>query len=705
MDRILKKIDPETLALLLSLSQDIATIKNKKDLLQVIHSKLKTVLPFNDAVINVIHDDGKTQSPYLLDVDTNRLTHPDYEDASTRRYPFPDGVFEKVLHSDDPIVFDVKTQLRKKAAPYYINFIDQTGVKELIGMRLTDNGIAFGVFYLQLEQKDVFVERHHHILRVVASQLQAAIANLLSYQRIEQREKENAILLSISNAINSSKTKEDLLRIIKKDLQQMFMFQEIVIALLNQDRMTHSAVIYSTLDKTQAQPDYQQTVQGKYPVDDGIYDECLLNGKTLVLDMDDLVKRDNAPGYVKFFYTAQTREMIVLPLTVAEQKIGCLYLLSERKGSLTQAQLKLVENITTYLSVGVANILAQERVEQQLIEINSYRQQLEFENNYLQEEISAVINSSDIIGNSEPMVKIHQLIDRVASTDSTVLILGETGTGKELIARAIHNQSSRKDKLLVKVNCATLPANLIESELFGHEKGSFTGAVEKRIGKFELANHGTLFLDEIGEMPLDLQVKLLRALQEKEIERIGGKSVIKVDVRIISATNRNLEREVHAGKFRSDLYYRLNVFPLTLPPLRERTEDIPALASHFTGRFARREGKNITNISSSALQSLISYAWPGNVRELEHIIERSVLLNTGRVLKDITLPVPMKERKHGNEFIVKTWIEFEKEYLLAMLKYTNGKVSGPGGAAELLGLRSTTLSSRMKKLGISRHFS
>ncbi len=300
------------------------------------------------------------------------------------------------------------------------------------------------------------------------------------------------------------------------------------------------------------------------------------------------------------------------------------------------------------------------------------------------------------------------MVTQVAYSDSTVLLLGETGTGKELIARAIHNSSTRKNKLMIKVNCAALPINLIESELFGHERGSFTGAIERRIGKFELANNGTLFLDEIGEMPLDLQVKLLRALQEKEIERVGGKTTIKTDVRIIAATNRDLEKLMEEGKFRSDLYYRLNIFPIKLPPLRDRREDISSLTSYFIVRYSKKAGKKINTISTKALQELIQYYWPGNIRELEHLIERSVLLATGDTIKEIHLPQQKRNLTGAldkEDLTIKTIYENEKEHILKILKHVNGKIGGVGGAAELLGVPTSTLNSRIKRLGIKKeHF-
>ncbi|HEX6431836.1 MAG TPA: sigma 54-interacting transcriptional regulator [Niastella sp.] len=345
-------------------------------------------------------------------------------------------------------------------------------------------------------------------------------------------------------------------------------------------------------------------------------------------------------------------------------------------------------------------------------EIERLTEQLKREKNYLQEEVKITSNFEEIIGSSYKMLHVFDLVTQVAPLDTSVLLLGESGTGKELVARAIHNLSPRKDKLLVKVNCAALPANLIESELFGHEKGAFTGALDKRIGKFELAQGGTIFLDEIGEMPPDMQSKLLRVLQEKEIERIGGRHTIKVDVRIIAATNRNLEKEIAAGKFRLDLYYRLNVFPITLPPLRERKEDIPLLASFFAQKFSRKTGKPFHGIRSGALDEMIQYNWPGNIREMENIIEQAFVLNDGksllqwgRPLSNITATFthPVSNTTPRTLLEVKEQqLASEREYILSVLQQTNGRIRGTGGAAEKLNMKPTTLESRMEKLGIKK---
>jgi len=293
-----------------------------------------------------------------------------------------------------------------------------------------------------------------------------------------------------------------------------------------------------------------------------------------------------------------------------------------------------------------------------------------------------------------------------APDDTSILILGESGTGKERIAHTIHKLSPRKSKPIVTVNCAALPITLIESELFGHEKGAFTGANDRRIGKFEQADGGTIFLDEIGELPLEAQVKLLRVLQEREIERLGGSVTKKINVRIITATNRNLEKEVAEGRFRLDLYYRLNVFPIELPALRQRKDDIPLLANYFITKYARKSNKAITGISEEVMGELREYEWPGNIRELEHLIERSILMTTGDTITKVDIPVITAAQYTSTDenFRVKTLDEMERDHILTILKMCRGKIFGPGGAAEVLNIPSTTLNSKIKKLGIKYEY-
>jgi PAS domain S-box-containing protein len=328
---------------------------------------------------------------------------------------------------------------------------------------------------------------------------------------------------------------------------------------------------------------------------------------------------------------------------------------------------------------------------------------LQAQNQYLREEIKLAHNFEEIVSTSKNFGKVLQQIEQVAATDATVLVLGESGTGKELIARAIHNISNRSRRPLVKVNCATLPANLIESELFGHERGAFTGAMERKIGRFELADGGTIFLDEIGELPVELQAKLLRVLQEGEFERLGNPKTMKVNVRVIAATNRNLEHAIQKKEFREDLYYRLNVFPIICPPLRERKEDIPLLVKHFCQKHEGKIGKKINNVSPAVMKVLMEYNWPGNIRELENIIERALIFSKGDTLEyGDWLPMPKQDDIKGSSDKLLPLEEMERQHIIAALEKTNWKVSGEKGAAKILGLNPTTLEARMKKMGIMR---
>jgi formate hydrogenlyase transcriptional activator len=336
-------------------------------------------------------------------------------------------------------------------------------------------------------------------------------------------------------------------------------------------------------------------------------------------------------------------------------------------------------------------------LEKRLIEIEELKQRLERENIYLREEVKLLAEHADIVGQSVAMKKVLSRAELVAQTDSTVFLLGETGTGKELLARAIHGMSLRKDRPLVTVNCASLPPTLIESELFGREPGAYTGALTKMIGRFEIANGSTIFLDEIGEVPLDLQSKLLRVLEEGRFERLGSTKPIQVNVRIIAATNREIEREVKDGKFRRDLFYRLNVFPIVIPPLRERPEDIPLLVRAFVKEFQKRMGKETETIPKKTLQALQSYSWPGNVRELRNLIEHAMILSKGK-----TLEVDVPNRAPSEKDAAGKLEDMERKHIVAVLEKTGWRIGGQGGAAEVLGLVRTTLHAKMKKLGIKR---
>jgi formate hydrogenlyase transcriptional activator len=349
--------------------------------------------------------------------------------------------------------------------------------------------------------------------------------------------------------------------------------------------------------------------------------------------------------------------------------------------------------IATQISLALDNALAYER-------LNASRNQIEEERLYLESEIRAEYNFEDIVGKSAALRKVLQQIEIVAPTDSTVLLHGETGTGKELIARAIHSHSTRQKRTFVRLNCAAIPSGLVESELFGHERGAFTGALMQKKGRFEIADQGTLFLDEIGDISLELQPKLLRALQEREFERLGSARTIQVDVRLIAATHRDLPAMMRNNQFREDLFYRLNVFPIEIPPLRERREDIPLLVNFFVSRLSRKMQKRVESIPKESMEALINAPWPGNIRELENFIERAVILTQGPELR-----VPLKELKRssiGRTTSSSTFEDAERQAIIEAIKAAAGKISGPGGAAQRLGLKRTTLQNKMRKLGIGR---
>lgn len=397
--------------------------------------------------------------------------------------------------------------------------------------------------------------------------------------------------------------------------------------------------------------------------------------------------------------TFHVKSMLEYPLTMQDREKYRFFLYSRRPDTyntdhialLSRSQYALRKNILAATIIENITLHSQNIQEKQLLSSDKKK--------------SEATGFEGIVGNSHLLLNVFDQITQVAPFDTAVLILGESGTGKERIADCIHNLSPRKGKAFVKINCATLPATLIESELFGHEKGSFTGATDKRIGKFEQANGGTIFLDEIGEMPVDLQVKLLRVLQEKVIEPIGSRSPIKINVRVIAATNRNLEKEVADGRFRLDLYYRLNVFPIMIPALRDRLEDIPALANYFIQIYNRKSGKKIIGISENVLRNMMAYHWPGNIRELENLIERSVLLSKGSLIEQLFLPATQTKFIHSNSrsFQSKTIQENERDHIISILEKCNGKIWGSGGAAEMLNVPPSTLKSKMKKLGIDKN--
>lgn len=500
------------------------------------------------------------------------------------------------------------------------------------------------------------------IVSVVTEQIQNRVVNNVDYELL-CRERDNfRILVSITNAVLSRLDMDELVSEVAKEIHYYFNIDDISIVLRSHRK--NKLNIYSTHYLDKQHPAHEQS-----EVDEaGTLTERVFKSKEMLLI--NLHERDNLAPYERMLFDTwgnQIQTLCLLPLMSGDTMLGVLKLAQCEEKVFTTTNLNLLRQIAERVAIAVDS---------------------EF---------------GEIIGRSEAMYSVLKQVEMVAQSDSTVLILGETGTGKELIARAIHNLSGRNNRRMVKMNCAAIPAGLLESDLFGHERGAFTGASTQRIGRFELADKSSLFLDEVGDMPLELQPKLLRVLQEQEFERLGSNKIIQTDVRLIAATNRDLKKMVADREFRSDLYYRLNVFPIHLPPLRERPEDIPLLAKAFTFKIARRLGRNIDSIPAETLRALSNMEWPGNVRELENVIECAVLLTRGNVLQlslpDITLPKP---ETPPAATVVAQEGEDEYQLIVRVLKETNGVVAGPKGAAQRLGLKRTTLLSRMKRLGIDK---
>jgi formate hydrogenlyase transcriptional activator len=689
---------------LLTLSHEIAGVKDKEDLLPILRQKFKSNGLYTDLAISMINPDRETITGYLINWENRRHQHPDYVNERNAKHPINDGIISRVLQTQGPVLFDLNEVLKWEKVPGYIRFQYARGIRYVIGLALRNQGKEIGILYVVSSRKKEFTDRQFGMLYGMGQQLGNAIANLRANEAQQREEQQKTFLLSISYDIARVRRKEDLLHVINNRLKSLFSCTHCGIGIVNKETGAVEAFLVDPASVVAREEGFTSLLKDVNLNEDNVLTEALNANGVLIFELEKENKQGRLPVFIKNNLLQGIIEMISVPLRNESGAFGLLCLFSEEKNSFNNQYFNIIEGVGSQISIAVANIMAYEKIKQQLTEIDHYKSLLEEENLYLQQQIKTVSNDGDLIGCEAGLKDVSFLISKVADSDTTVLILGETGTGKELVARALHNSSPRKGKLMIKLNCAALPATLIESELFGHEKGSFTGATERRIGKFELANNGTLFLDEIGELALELQVKLLRALQEKEIERIGGKEVVKTNVRIIAATNRDLFAEVQAGRFRSDLYYRLNVFPITVPALKNRAEDIPVLVSHFINKLSNKLGKKITNIDAESLNKMTAYTWPGNVRELEHVIERSALMAKGHIIKEVFLPDDKMTQVIADEPVlkIKSLDESEREHIKRVLTRCNGKIKGIGGAAQLLGVPPTTLHSKMKKLGISK---
>jgi PAS domain S-box-containing protein len=611
---------------------------NRHDLFGTLAASLRTLVPTERFGIELPIEGGTKLQGHILS-----LRREGVAPTEPSILPVQGTACDWVMQTRDWVVTGSRAELREQF-PVTCDVMGTIGMESLIALPLVSGGRSRAALFFMTNEKDAYRGLRREFLEQVANAVAVALDNCLTHEEL-QRKSEEALAQS-----------EERLR----DL-----FDEAPIAYVNEGLdskfIRANKMAMKTLGIT---PDQ---VEGTY-------------GASFIPDTPDAQRRlkDAFESIGKGVNTSG----VVLELRRKDNgKPLWIQWWSRPDPSGTYTR-------TMFVDITERVLMEQEKA------------RLEAQNIYLQEEIKGSHNFEELIGSSTSLKTVRKNVERVAPTGSTVLITGETGTGKELIARAIHNLSPRKDKPLVKVNCAAIPAGLIESELFGHEKGAFTGALTKKMGRFEVADKGTIFLDEIGELPLDLQSKLLRVLQEGEFERVGGTQTFKVNVRVIAATNRDLEQQSKTGHYRPDLYYRLNVFPIHLPPLREREGDIPMLVQYFVRKFATDFGKKIDRIPERMMSALQRYQWPGNIRELEHVIERAVILSEGPQLE----PIEWLSSSNGKAGEGKTLTleEMERQHIVDVLEQTNWRVSGEKGAAKILGLNPTTLEARMKKLGISR---
>ena len=687
---------------LLEINNAIVSNLNQEDLLHAISSALRRVFPFDRAAFTL----------YVPEREVFRFLAIEGIVGSTH---FRAGLEFGRDESISGWVFDQQRpalchDLRSEQRYPNDRRLVAEGLNSYCVVPLIIGGKSIGTLNLASEKVNQYSDADAEFLCELGSQVAIAVSNMTSYEeiaalktKVECTAERYRTLLEINNAIITNLTQQALLHAISEALRPVISFDRCAITLYQRENNTFRFLAV----EGELLSDYFRA---------GLEQSRDETSAAWVFDHQRPLLRGNLEKERQYanehrLASEGIQSLCVLPLALHGKCIGTLSLISRERNRYSIEDAALLQEVANQVALAVANMRSYQ-------EIAELKTRLEKENVYLQEEIRTEHNFEEIIGNSPALLAVLRKVEQVAPTDSTVLISGETGTGKELIARAIHDRSTRKNRPLLKVNSSAISAGLVESELFGHVKGAFTGAFERHIGRFELADGGTIFLDEIGELPPETQVKVLRVLQEREFEPVGSNRPVRVDVRVIAATNRNLPESIRTGNFRSDLFYRLNVFPIDVPPLRERRSDIPQLAMFFLARFAKKFGKGLQGMPQATVDRLSNYSWPGNIRELQNIIERAVILSKGAVLEleaDVfpaLTPADALPVAHPSSGAVKlpaasapvssTLEEVERSHIVAVLNQVRGVVEGPHGAAKILGLHPNTLRHRMQKLGLKR---
>ena len=709
-------------SLLLHLNEAIATIRDKDQLFQIIARKLRLIFPFEMMGISIF--DQELLNKRLFFKDYSNISPPEPVPNSMGVFtPIADTPVELLVHDPRIQHIELRDYVRQYADFEPFQRLMRQGIRYMTMVPMWLNGQLTGFLILSTIRPPFYSAADEQLLEKITSLVAVAVRNSLDFEEVARREQQRTLQLNVTNALLSIKQREPLFRAIAEELAQAVPFDYFGIRVqrAGQRELFEGFAEFArpsddpsapllALDPDRHQGSQQTEINAMYQQVGGLLQAAgLYSGD----DFRQLAVR--YPAMRAAYDEHHVRAMLIVPIWQRADGAAVLLLASPDPDGFTPESLATVQALVPQIALALENLFAFEQIEE-------LKAQVEQERTYLIDEINTDRPADGLIGVSPALQQVRQRITQVAGTDATVLITGETGTGKEVVARALHHASPRQGRALVKINCAALPAQLIESELFGHEKGAFTGAVERRIGKFELADGGTIFLDEVGELPLDLQAKLLRVLQEKEFERLGGNRVLLTDARVLAATNRVLEDEVRAGRFRADLYYRLNVFPIQLAPLRERPQDIEPLVQHYLVSLSKRLARPPRPIRPVDMAALLAYPWPGNIRELEHVLEQAIIVSQGAwlefggfaagpvlralppspaVAEPLASPAPAATTDNPDAPL-KTLREQERDHILLALHRTGGRVSGAQGAASILDINPKTLEARMKKLGIRR---